>query len=516
MKKKSASKTTPSNTPKKSASKTTSDPAQTSAAGGNVNDKLRIRMYRVGFGDFFLVTVPSAAGPQHIIIDCGVTRGKTGEGDIGTIKQAVANMASETGGKLALIIMTHRHMDHIIGFSRCPEFKNFKGKVDAIWMPVWENEYDPNASKFQAALASIALDAQKSLAMKAEVSDDDRELAAMMENATGEEGASGGILAAAGPGTGGGSNAASLQLLKQGLGVKPEYYCKGDTPKLPKSLADAGLTAEILGPPPVSEDAFMKLMDLKKGVGQYLDARSQSNGDGKRTRLFRRSFECQPGDYGHNPEETAEVFREWWPHRDIGAAPDDKAWQRLKAAVEAAQPTAPLTAAKQLDSFLNNQSLVVLFTFRGKKLLFAGDAQAGNWEDWLYDSKTPSTTPSETVGALGKSVLGTLDFYKVGHHGSTNATPIAAVQAMTNSKLVAMCSTQAHSFGSEDKGTEVPRKPLLDALAKKSALVRSDQIAVKLDGKQVPPAEGAPASIPSPATGAGAFKPGSGYVDYLL
>lgn len=473
-------------------------------------------MYRVGFGDFFLMTVPSAAGPQHIVIDCGVTRGKTGEGDIGTIKQAVAHMAAETGGKLALIIMTHRHMDHIIGFSRCPEFKDFKGKVDAIWMPVWENEYDPNASKFQAALASMALDVQKSLAMKADVSDDDRELVAIMENATGEEGASGAIFAAAGPGTGGGSNAASLQMLKEGLGVKPEYYCKGDKPKLPKSLAEAGLTAEILGPPPIDESAFMKLMDLKKGLGQYLDARSQSNGNGKRMRLFRRSLECEPDDYGCNPEQAAEIFREWWPHRDIGAAPDHEAWQRLKAAVEDAQPTAPFTAAKQLDSFLNNQSLVVLFTFRGKKLLFAGDAQGGNWEYWLYNGETPTKTPSETVGPLGKSVLGALDFYKVGHHGSTNATPIAAVQAMSNPKLVAMCSTQAHSFGSEDKGTEVPRKPLLDALSKKSALVRSDQLAVKVNGGQVAPAEGAPTMIPSPASGAGILQPGSGYVDYLL
>src|SRR5262245_35069889 len=57
---------------------------------------LRVRMYRVGFGDFFLLTVPSKAGPQHVLIDCGVTKGKTGKGDIGTIKAAVADMAKET------------------------------------------------------------------------------------------------------------------------------------------------------------------------------------------------------------------------------------------------------------------------------------------------------------------------------------------------------------------------------------------------------------------------------------
>jgi glyoxylase-like metal-dependent hydrolase (beta-lactamase superfamily II) len=110
---------------------------------GTNTGQLRVRMYRVGFGDFFLLTVPSKEGPQHIVIDCGVTNGKTGKGDIGTIKHAVADMAHETGGKLALIIVTHRHMDHIIGFSRCPEvFQGFKDRVDAIWMPYWETEYD--------------------------------------------------------------------------------------------------------------------------------------------------------------------------------------------------------------------------------------------------------------------------------------------------------------------------------------------------------------------------------------
>jgi len=95
---------------------------------------LRVRMYRVGFGDFFLFTLP---GPQHILIDCGVTRGKTGKGDIATIKTAVKDMAAETNSKLALLIVTHRHQDHIIGFSRCAEeFSKFK--VDAVWMPIWE------------------------------------------------------------------------------------------------------------------------------------------------------------------------------------------------------------------------------------------------------------------------------------------------------------------------------------------------------------------------------------------
>ncbi len=100
-------------------------------------------MYRVGFGDFFLVTVPTPQGKRekaHILIDCGVFKGTSGKGDIGSIGAAVDNLVSETGGELALVIMTHRHADHIIGFSRC-KARNVPGHEasSAVWMPIWEN-----------------------------------------------------------------------------------------------------------------------------------------------------------------------------------------------------------------------------------------------------------------------------------------------------------------------------------------------------------------------------------------
>jgi len=108
---------------------------------------------------------------------------------------------------------------------------------------------------------------------------------------------------------------------------------------------------------------------------------------------------------------------------------------------------------KKLDAFLNNQSLVVLFTFKGKKLLFVGDAQAGNWEYWMYGG-TPDRAPSvDTMSSAGRAILADLDFYKVGHHGSTNATPITAVEAM-GGRFASMCSTEKDTYGNADIGTE--------------------------------------------------------------
>jgi beta-lactamase superfamily II metal-dependent hydrolase len=494
----------------KTASAVKEGPAPAASALASAGEAgLRVRMYRVGFGDFFLLTVPSGDGPQHILIDCGVTPGKTHKGDIGTIKDAVADMAVETKKKLALIIMTHRHQDHIIGFSRCnDDFKDFK--VDAIWMPIWESEYDNQASKFQLELTSLALNMQQHLALAAGDDGPVDEMLGMLQNATGVDPSSGPMMAAARgsaapkSGKGGGTNAASLALLKTGLNVKPEYYEQGKIPNIPKGLAAAGLAAQILGPPPINAVDFLKLMDLKKGTGQYLGESSRSD-DG--------TFEpFGPGWRAKAKDFPPSAFREWAP-RGPGARRDPKARYNaeLEKAVNDAQPDMLLTAVKSLDSFLNNQSLVVLFTFKGKKLLFAGDAQGGNWEYWMYGG-TPTKTPSlDKLVPESKAILANLDFYKVGHHGSTNATPVSAVEAM-GGVFASMCSTQEDSFGTKASGTEVPREPLLEALGKKSALVRSDQIPVTVKTNPVPAA----VTIATPPSPGGRFVVGPIYLDYFL
>ena len=86
------------------------------ASSGQSATGLRVRMYRVGFGDFFLLSVPTGNGPRHILIDCGVHAN-----DLDSIKDAVAQMAADCRQQLALVIMTHRHADHISGFATCAE-----------------------------------------------------------------------------------------------------------------------------------------------------------------------------------------------------------------------------------------------------------------------------------------------------------------------------------------------------------------------------------------------------------
>src|SRR5215469_3743630 len=137
---------TPQPAPAKTGSGTTGSGKSGSGKGGKVKGMIRVRMYRIGFGDFFLLTVPTQAqaGPAHILIDCGVHAA-----NIGTMGDCFNDLAKETGGKLALVIATHFHADHLSGFaSNYADFAKFE--VGAVWIT---NRLDPgnsDASKFHA------------------------------------------------------------------------------------------------------------------------------------------------------------------------------------------------------------------------------------------------------------------------------------------------------------------------------------------------------------------------------
>jgi len=493
---------------------------------------IRVRMYRVGFGDFFLLTFLNDGKPVHVVVDCGVFKGTSQTGDIHSIEAAVADMADATDKHLALIVMTHRHADHIAGFARGE--KIFKAmKVDAVWMPIWESEYSAKALAFQAELTKAAQDLQQHFsALGANSTDAENSARKYMENATGETGNAAGALGAAA--AAGGSNAKALELLKRGLGVTPQYCQAGDKAKLPKALADAGLSCQVLGPPPVDDVDLMKLMDLSKGVGQYLAGIEKAGkaNDGKGPRApFAPKWDLEPaaamegeGDKGACYLPLS--FLEWVTQ------PERKAWRevsleearavrgKMEASLERWNPITALLAAKQLNAFLNNQSLVLLFTFKGKKLLFVGDAQAGNWEHWLFDTDEADKKASGKFSKQAEDILSSIDFYKVGHHGSSNATPKRVVEAMaaTGRKFAAMCSTEDGVYGNEhpedpSKGTEVPRVPLLAALGKATALVRSDQIAIKFTGGKE--AARVPADLPQAVPGR-RFEQGTFWIDCLL
>jgi beta-lactamase superfamily II metal-dependent hydrolase len=404
---------------------------------------VRVRMYRVGFGDFFLLSIPGRGGNMsHILIDCGVHHS-----DLGSIQEAVAQMALDCGHKLALVIMTHRHADHISGFGTCSEvFSNIE--VDRVWMPWFEDPQNREAKQFQSNLSALASHLGSGLQARLAAAGPDpavQQLKSMAENITGAAGA----------------NAKALQTLQSGFKTKAvhRYYKAGDTADLPQELIDAGLTAEILGPP--IDKALVVQMTNK--TQQYLSAAIAADQDDDRSPLFPQPFIV-------GVDKISKLAFEMYD-------PD-----QIKRMVNSSQPDMLAAQAVAADKTLNNQSLVILFGFAGKHLLFAGDAQWGNWENFLYGGAygTPGHT---TMTDAAKTILDKIDFYKVGHHGSANASPTDFVKAMRLG-CVCMCSTQEPAY------SEVPRVPLLAALRERAnnQVARSDMIAV---GKNLPnPAAG--------------------------
>jgi hypothetical protein len=120
-----------------------------------------------------------------------------------------------------------------------------------------------------------------------------------------------------------------------------------------------------------------------------------------------------------------------------------------------------------LEDALNNTSLILEFTTGTRKLLFPGDAQIENWSYALTAAKA----------AALRAHLADIDFYKVGHHGSRNASPRSLIAEWTprTRPFAAMMSTLPDVHG-ETEATAVPRRTLTDALKLIGPLYRTDEL----------------------------------------
>jgi hypothetical protein len=111
--------------------------------------------------------------------------------------------------------------------------------------------------------------------------------------------------------------------------------------------------------------------------------------------------------------------------------------------------------------------VILLFEVGRRKLLFPGDAQI---ENWSYALTSPNA-------AALRAALPEVDFYKVGHHGSRNATPrsLVALWSGRAKPLTSALSTLPDVHG-ETEETAVPRRTLTDALGALGALHRTDEL----------------------------------------
>ena len=118
-----------------------------------------------------------------------------------------------------------------------------------------------------------------------------------------------------------------------------------------------------------------------------------------------------------------------------------------------------------LDTFTNNSSLVLAIELMESKkvLLFAADAQTGNWLSW---DKVPWVDKNvNTDDLLARTV-----FYKVGHHASHNATLVAGFEKMKHPDLVAFIPVHKQDPNITKKnGWKMPAENLFVKLKEKTS-----------------------------------------------
>jgi hypothetical protein len=106
----------------------------------------------------------------------------------------------------------------------------------------------------------------------------------------------------------------------------------------------------------------------------------------------------------------------------------------------------------------------------GSVLLFPGDAQVGNWLSWEDVTWQVDGEEVTSRDLLARTVL-----YKVGHHGSHNATlREKGLERMTDDRLAAMIPVDGKM--AEKKRWKMPYEPLYERLQSlcKGRIIRLD------------------------------------------
>jgi hypothetical protein len=126
-------------------------PKKSKKSAQSAGHRARIRMYRVGLGDCFLLTFYTQARPRNILIDCGMFAGSrldTTQKEKDVQLAVVKSIVSETKGKLDAVVVTHEHMDHVSIFNSAQDvFKDLT--FDEAWFGWVEDPKNKDAQKLR-------------------------------------------------------------------------------------------------------------------------------------------------------------------------------------------------------------------------------------------------------------------------------------------------------------------------------------------------------------------------------
>jgi metallo-beta-lactamase superfamily protein len=380
-------------------------------------------MYRQGLGDCFLLTCSDGNDDSHLLIDCGVLKGT---GDAEKRMQDVAQSVHDTtNGKLDRLVVTHEHWDHLSGFLQAGTiFDTFE--VGEVWLAWTEDPQDELANELRKRKQK-RLNGIVAAAKLADRNDTPaaRRTADQLESLLNFHG----DLGAAGTKTTG----KALEWVKARQ-APVKYLRPGD--QLFDLAGLPGIRLYVLGPP--HDSRLIKRSDpSKKHPEVYELAAAEGSHQGFLAAAEALAEDQKPGGQPFDgffrvDESDARNQNELWKKYYAKG----RSWRRVDDdwLGYAGQ------LALQLDSDTNNTSLVLAFELSsgGDVLLFPGDAQVGNWLSWeSLEWQIPEGAATRTVKSddlLARTVL-----YKVGHHGSHNATlREKGLELMASNELAAM------------------------------------------------------------------------------
>jgi len=389
---------------------------------------VRARMYDVGFGDCFLVTFPARDRERVVLIDCGVHSASKGKHKIEEVIRDVIETVTGVSGRprIDVVVATHRHRDHVHGF-RDDEVWS-KVEVGEVWMPWTEDPTDAEARRIKDRQSKRARLLYQLALNRADAAWGP--VQAIVENNY--------------------TNGEAMATLHRGFDGAPRRYFLPEADGGARSASFEpeilpGVTVHVLGPmrnedairdmEPPEDDAYL---NLGSGMGLASDGRNLP-------------FEAWI------QEQTEYIAT--WKHLDIQRS-------ELGRIVTSGRIDA-LSLAVGLEKAVNGTSLMLLFECGDARLLFPGDAQWGTWDRVIADPRK-------------RELIGSANLYKVGHHGSHNATPRRYVELVAkrveqlnlrpDAALVSVAPTGIPSW------SQIPRGPLLEALRPTwTHVLRSDE-----------------------------------------
>src|SRR5262245_46176115 len=121
------------------------------APGSPKKYRVRVRMYRHGLGDCFLLTFPrKGKEPFQMLIDCGALArdGKFMTRIVEHIRDTVRH-GKAGKARLDVVVATHEHRDHLSGFNQARKVFNDDFDFGAVWLGWTENLTQPEIKKIK-------------------------------------------------------------------------------------------------------------------------------------------------------------------------------------------------------------------------------------------------------------------------------------------------------------------------------------------------------------------------------